>query len=294
MNYILKTGEIVEILRSKDPNKGPARNWFRFVKTSEARNKIKQWFKKEKHSENVAEGKLEVKIELEKNNIFISEPEYETFFESALKKNQCNNMDDFFAAVGYGGIQLWKIMPKLNNEYLKRKKKGTKNLKNSFEDAFKNSDDTSNRANCVKLNKMLDCDIKFSRCCGPIPGDEIIGFVTNKNTVSIHRCNCEYVEKHIYKLQDTSKWVQAYWNEIVTTTFDTTIEIISQKNEYLLAEIINKILSMKLKVVSFSSNTIIDNKFILKLTLSVKGTEHLLHITENLEKISGIIGIRRI
>ena len=294
VNYILKTGEIVEILRSKDPNKGPARNWFRFVKTSEARNKIKQWFKKEKHSENVAEGKLEVKIELEKNNIFISESEYEKFFESELKKNQCNNMDDFFAAIGYGGIQLWKIMPRLNNEYLRRKRKGNQNLKNSFEDVFQNTDNPCSRASCVKLNKALNFDIKFSRCCGPIPGDEIIGFITNKNMISIHRCNCSYVKNHIYKPDNSGKWVQAYWNEIITALFETTIEITSQKNEYLLSEIINKILSMKLKVISFSSNTIIDNRFILKLTLNVRGTEHLMHVIENLEKIRGIIGIRRI
>ena len=126
IDYVVKTGEIIDIITTKDEHRGPSRNWLKIVKTSSARNKIKQWFKKEKREENIIEGKIEVEKELKRNNIILSEKELLKILEPVLKRNQCKNIEDFYATVGYGGIQFWRSMPRLKEEYqrkLKEKKK---------------------------------------------------------------------------------------------------------------------------------------------------------------------------
>ncbi len=142
INYVLKTGEIVEIITKNEIGKGPRRSWLDIVKTSEARNKIKQWLKKERRDENIIEGKASTKLELQKNKIFVTESKLEEFLKPILKKNKCLSLNDFFASVGYGGIQLWRIMPRLKVEFSKQNRVFGVKLKEGLQnpDSFSNSD----------------------------------------------------------------------------------------------------------------------------------------------------------
>ena len=119
IDYKVKTGEIIEILTTKEVGRGPSRDWLKIVKTSEARNKIRQWFKREKRDENIAEGKAELEREFKRNNIDFTEEELSSFLQQIGKKQSCQTDDDVYAAIGYGGIQLWKLMPKVREEYQK-------------------------------------------------------------------------------------------------------------------------------------------------------------------------------
>ena len=162
-----------------------------------------------------------------------------------------NNMDDFFAAIGYGGIQLWKIMPRLNNEYLRRKRKGNQNLKNSFEDVFQNTDNPCSRAGCVKLNKALNFDIKFSRCCGPIPGDEIIGFITNKKPYIMHFVGPEkpwvYDKAYSYNYDFINEWWQLFKQTPFIEDNDLLVreQIKKRENIYVTKNMLQTIFSLK-------------------------------------------------
>ena len=122
LDYKVKTGEIIEIMTTKEVGKGPSRDWLKIVKTSEARNKIRQWFKREKREENIVEGRAELERELKRANIEFTDEEMQEFLETIGRKQNCQNADDVYSAIGYGGIQLWKIMPKVKEDYLKSRK----------------------------------------------------------------------------------------------------------------------------------------------------------------------------
>ena len=167
IDYKVKTGEIIEILTTKEVGRGPSRDWLKIVKTSEARNKIRQWFKREKRDENIAEGKAELEREFKRNNIDFTEEELSSFLQQIGKKQSCQTDDDVYAAIGYGGIQLWKLMPKVREEYQKTHRQA----KDSELPELPTVPEAPKKAaEGVIVDGMENCLIKFSRCCNPLPG----------------------------------------------------------------------------------------------------------------------------
>ena len=298
LNYVLKTGEIVDIISTKDSNKGPGRDWLGIVKTSEARNKIRQWFKRERREENIIEGKAETELELKKNKIFISENEFEEFLTPIMRKNQCATLEDFFAAVGYGGIQLWRIMPRLKNEYIKKNKdslsSGSLPNQPAIVPEHQKNVHTNKKSIGIVVEDVRNCFVKMARCCNPLPGDDIVGFITKGYGVSVHRCDCKNVPENPSENDDSKRWVHVSWDTKITCTFDTAIEIKACDREELLTDITRKISAMNLKVKSFNSKAIPDNKIEIFINLNVKNLEHLRFITNNLARISGVSSVKRV
>ena len=181
IDYKVKTGEIIDVLTTKEESHGPSRDWLKIVKTSEARNKIRQWFKKEKREENIIEGKAEIEREFRRNGIELPEPEMKAFLEEIATHQHCQTVEDLYAALGYGGIQLWRLMPRIRDNYNKIKKPVEESQEVRYQKA------PSKATGGVIIDGIDNCLIKFSKCCNPLPGDDINGLTTRGYGFSIHK-----------------------------------------------------------------------------------------------------------
>ena len=207
LDYEVKTGEIVEVLTTSTQGHGPSRDWLNIVKTGEARNKIRAWYKKERREENIVQGRTELEREFSRNNIRLSEEKMTEFIMTQSRKQHCNNLDDFYAAIGYGGVLLSRIMPRIREEYLRL----TKSEEIIHPDMVVNAPKKHYNNGGVIIEEMDNCLVKFARCCNPVPGDRIIGFITRGYGVSIHKRDCTNVPREINRTAEPERWVRVSW-----------------------------------------------------------------------------------
>ena len=287
IDYKVKTGEIIEILTTKEAGHGPSRDWLKIVKTSEARNKIRQWFKKERREENIVEGKAELERELRRSGIVLTEDELKDWLESIGKRQNCATIDDVYAAIGYGGIQLWKNIPRLKEEYSKLKKPAPPPEKKPQAQPAKKA------VGGVLIDGMDNCLIKFSRCCNPLPGDEIIGFITRGFGVSIHKRSCSNVPQDVSTAPEPERWVNARWEGEVKEEFKSTLEIIAVDRSGLLADITQQLFNMHLFIHALNSRETKDGNATIYATITIHGLDHLTSVITRLQSIAGIISVRR-
>ena len=181
IDHKVQTGEIIEIITGSE-NRGPSRDWLNIVKTSEAKNKIRNWFKKERREENIQEGRDALEREMRRNLMTLTDEQHDVFMEALARRNRCNSVEEMYAAIGYGGLQISRMLPKLKEEYTKLQATEPKPV--TVELKRMHSSDG------VIVEGIDNCPIKFAKCCSPLPGDEIIGFVTRGFGVSIHKRDC--------------------------------------------------------------------------------------------------------
>lgn len=287
IDYQLKTGEVVEIITQKDAH--PNRDWLNFCKTSSAKSKIRSWFKREKREENIIEGKAEFERELKRNGIHLTDKESNEFFEKLLQKRHMNSMDDFYAAIGYGGIQLWKIMPRIKEEYQRIYAKDIEKIIPAPQAPPKRRKANSG----VIIEGVDDVLIKFSQCCNPLPGDDIIGYITRGYGVSIHSRNCTNVPKDIHNCEEPERWINAYWEDEVKEAFRSTLEILAADRTGLLADVTIYLSNMHIFIHSLNSREIGNGKAMVSATIDVNGINHLKGVISKLSDIRGIISITR-
>ena len=287
LDYQVKTGEIVEVLTSSQPGKGPSRDWLNIVKTSQARAKIRQWYKKERRDENIAEGKAEVEKEFKRNFIRLAEPEYTEFIKKIAERQHCKSIEDFYAAIGYGGISLMHMMPKIKEDYVKMTKAEEPVI--NIAPVKKRTKSTEG----VVVEGIDNCLIKFSRCCNPLPGDNIIGFITRGHGVSIHTRNCPNVPADISKAGEPDRWVVAYWDTNIREDFKCTLQISCLNRIGLLADVSSLHANMHIMINDISTRNTKDGRTSIMLTVSVNGVEHLNSLTAKLSKISGVLSVER-
>ena len=287
IDYKVKTGEIIDVLTTKEESHGPSRDWLKIVKTSEARNKIRQWFKKEKREENIIEGKAEIEREFRRNGIELPEPEMKAFLEEIATHQHCQTVEDLYAALGDGGIQLWRLMPRIRDNYNKIKKPVEESQEIRYQKA------PSKATGGVIIDGIDNCLIKFSKCCNPLPGDDIIGFITRGYGVSIHKRSCTNVPKDISKAAEPERWVNARWAGDIQDEFESTLEILASDRTGLLADLTNQLSSMHIFIHALNSRELKDNNAIIYATITVNGLEHLKSVISRLSNISGIISIGR-
>ena len=287
LDYQVKTGEIVEVLTSSQPGKGPSRDWLNIVKTSQARAKIRQWYKKERRDENIAEGKAEVEKEFKRNFIRLAEPEYTEFIKKIAERQHCKSIEDFYAAIGYGGISLMHMMPKIKEDYVKMTKAEEPVI--NIAPVKKRTKSTEG----VVVEGIDNCLIKFSRCCNPLPGDNIIGFLTRGHGVSIHTRNCPNVPADISKAGEPDRWVVAYWDTNIREDFKCTLQISCLNRIGLFADVSSLLANMHIMINDISTRNTKDGRTSIMLTVSVNGVEHLNSLTAKLSKISGVLSVER-
>ncbi|WP_444657820.1 RelA/SpoT family protein [Caproiciproducens sp. R2] len=287
IDYKVKTGQIIEILTSKE-TRGPSRDWLKIVKTSEARNKIRAWFKREKRDENIIEGKAELEREFRRNGIEMSESELAAILEKIGAKQNCATADDVYSAIGYGGIQLWKIMPKIKEDYMKDKRPP------AALPAQPPAKQTPKKpVGGVTVDGMDNCLIKFSRCCNPLPGDDIIGFITRGFGVSIHKRTCSNVPQNLQDAPEPERWIKAHWTGEVKEEFKSTLEIVANDRSGLLADVTQQLFNMHIFIHSLNSRETKDGSAVISATITINGLEHLNSIINRLNNIEGIISIKR-
>lgn len=288
IDYKVSTGEIIEIITSSQQGKGPSRDWLSIVKTSQAKSKIRQWFKREKRDENIETGKADVEREFRRSFIRLTEEEFVPFIEKIAARQHCKSVDDFYAAIGYGGISLVKLMPRIKEDYLKLTKL------NEPEVTIKTPQRKKTKSNEGVIVEGIDnCLIKFSRCCNPLPGDEIIGFITRGHGVSIHTRHCTNVPKDIIDAQEPERWVNAYWDKNVKEEFKCTLQITCLNRIGLLADISGMLANMHLGINELSTRPAKDGRVAIFVTVSLNGIEHLNTIVKKLEGIDGVLDIER-
>lgn len=287
IDYKLKTGEICEIITQKEEH--PNKSWIDICKTASAKSKIRQWYKNEKRDENIVEGKQLLEREFKRHGINLTEEEYPDFLKKIMIKKQYNTIDDFYAAIGYGGVQLWKIMPRLKEEYQKTYAEDIEEI--SVPPApVKRNKATSG----VVIEGADDVLVKFSNCCNPLPGDDIIGYITRGYGVSIHKRNCTNVPKDISKSEEPERWVSCYWEDEVGDAFRSTLQITASDRTGLLADVTIKFSNMHIFIHSLNSRELKDGKAVVTATIDVMGRNHLRGIISKLSDINGIEEIKRL
>ena len=289
INHEIKTGEVIEILTTNQPGHGPARDWLNIAVTSQAKSKIRSWFKKEKRDENIAAGKLSFEKELRRLGIEISESELENYLKEISKKLKFGNADDFFAAIGYGGLLLSKIMPRIKEDFA-RKSAANKKL-----DVVPISDTVRTKSSeGVVVEGIDNCLIKLSKCCAPLPGDDIIGFITRGHGVSIHKRDCNNVPRDISKAEEPERWIKAHWDGSKSESFTSTLQAMFIDRDGIVIDVMNCINNMRVPVHSISARETKDGNCMVLVTVSAESVEHLKSIILKLEKIPGAFSVERI
>ena len=287
LDYKVKTGEIIEIMTSSQQGKGPSRDWLNIVKTSQARSKIRQWFKKERRDENIIEGKAQLEREFKRNFIRLNEDDYEEFVLKIAERQHCKSLEDFYAAIGYGGISLMRLMPRIKEDYGKL----TKTDEPVIVTASVKKRTKSNEG--VIVEGIDNCLVKFSRCCNPLPGDDIIGFITRGHGVSIHTKKCTNVPSDISKAGEPERWITAYWDTNVKEDFKCTLQLYCLNRIGLLADVSSLLASMRIMINDISTRNTTDGRAIVMVTVSVNGVEHLNSLVAKIDKIDGVLSIER-
>ncbi len=291
LDYKVQTGEIVEVLTSSQPGKGPSRDWLNIVKTSSARTKIRAWFKKERRDENIIEGKTELEREIKRNKMRFTDEEYEELINTLAERQRCGSVDDFYAAIGYGGIFISRVMPFIRDEY-HRLASLHQPEKIKVQEAPKPG--KSSVGEGVSVEGIDGCLIKLSRCCAPIPGDEIIGFITRGHGVSIHKRDCPNVPKDILSCEEPDRWISARWlGSSLNREFKAGLTINCESRVALMADVATLLADMRVMINSINTREMKDGRYFIYITITVKSTDFLNVVISKLKNISGIIDVTR-
>ncbi len=290
IDFVVQTGMIVEILTSNSKTQGPSRDWLNIVRTNEARSKIRNWFKKERLEENIAEGKDTVEKEFKRNFITLTEEQLAQFLLEEAKRQHYSSVNEFYASIGYGGIALSKIMPRIKEEYTKLYR-APDPLK--IERPITKPKKERKASSGVIVEGLEGCLVKFARCCNPLPGDEITGFVTRGYGVSIHKKDCTNVLMGVNDKEQQARWVKAHWAASVKETFQSTVEIMAGSHGGILADISIMLNNMHVPIHSFIAKELSDHRTHIQITMGINDVNQLNFIISNLKKVSGITSIER-
>lgn len=291
---ILHNGDIVEVLTSKNA-KGPSRDWLNICKSNQARMKIKQWFKRERRDENIVHGKQSFEGELKRLNVSPAILQDETLQPILLKKLSFDNLDDMYAAIGYGGLTAVKAVNRIREDLLRATKNLTqKNQKNQALLKLEGQEDRKNRhkANGVRVEGIDSCMIKFSRCCTPVPGDPIVGFITKGYGVSIHRADCPNAKNRTDPSQ-AARWVDVSWDTVEEKPFNTTLEIECTTRDGLLLDLATVMTTARVRVKEMSGKDLPNGRSVFSVTFEVKNVKELETIRGRLLNVRDVISTRR-
>ena len=288
----LKNGDIVEVLTSKSA-KGPSRDWLKICKSNQARNKIKQWFKKEKREENILHGKASFEGEVRRMSVDPAIVQSEELLPVVLRKTGFESLDDMYAAIGYGGMTAVKCVNRFRDELMKASKSASKETSTPkpMQNVGKKSGGISNSG--VIVEDIGSCLLKFAKCCTPVPGDDIIGFITKGYGVSIHRCDCCNAGPEVIAKQP-ERWVSASWaNMEAEEPFDTSLEVDCQDRDNLLLDLATVMSGMKLRLSELNCRLVGPGRAVASLTFSVRNVSELNVACAKIRNVAGVEAVRR-
>ena len=282
----LKNGDIVEIL-TNDSQKGPSRDWLKFIKTTKAKSKIQGWYKREQRDENIEKGKDLVEKEIKR--IGMSYEEIFKYVNAALERYKFKNIDDMYATVGFGAISAGKVIARMLQEYRKEHKE--ENLEEKIEELAKSKRRIKKTASNGVIVKGIDnCLVKLSKCCNPVPGDEIIGYITKGRGVSIHRKDCTNIDDLV---NEESRIIDVAWADESSDSYQVDIEIYANDRSGLLADIIRVIGNTQSKLIAVNSRANKDKTAITEITIEVENKDELKKVMNSLQKVDNVYEVKR-
>ncbi len=290
-NHELQTGDIVEVITSNS-SKGPSRDWMNIVKTTEARNKIRMWFKKERREENIIAGRTAFEAEMKRAGIPLSSMTREDVLPAILKKVSFPALDDMYAAIGYGGLTAAKAVNRIRDELIRIGKAEMKAVKGK--NAVRTTIPKDNTNGGVVVEGITNCLVKFSKCCTPVPGDKIRGFITRGYGVSVHRKDCQNYIKSVQNPEDAGRWVNVEWLPGTGEKYETSLTMTARERDGLVMDIAAVLAAMKLKVRSLSARDLGDSVSSVYLTIEVTGRKELSEAMGKLSTISSVISVKRV
>ncbi|NLX86165.1 MAG: bifunctional (p)ppGpp synthetase/guanosine-3',5'-bis(diphosphate) 3'-pyrophosphohydrolase [Clostridiales bacterium] len=292
LEYKLKNGDIVEILTSAS-SPGPSRDWLKIVKSSSARNRIRQWFKKERREENLEKGKEIFEKGLKRQGYTPSEILRPEWIEKVLKKFGLHNMDDLYATLGYGGLSLNQVLGRFKEEM--RKEKAAEERKADIGTVAQDSQQKRERPDPqtgVVVKGITNVMVRFAKCCNPVPGDEIIGYITRGRGVSVHRLDCTNVGEH---LEDPHRLIEVEWytDESKGVSYMTDLQIKAFDRSGLLADITGVVTEAKLPVKAINARANKDNTATINMTLAINDTTQLNQLIKKLKTVESVSEVYR-
>ena len=301
LDHVLKNGDIVEILTSKNA-KGPSRDWMKIAKSNEARSKIRQWFKKEKRDENIANGRSAFDAELRHCGIAMKDVLDPEFLPVLLKKVAYPTLDDLYAAIGYGGFTAQKAVSRIQGELQRRQQQRQQEQMLAEAVAEPKEDpkpaDTPKQPKAVKSEQGIivegldNCLVKFSKCCTPVPGDDIVGFITRGYGVSVHRADCPNASEEKRKEQP-GRWIHVSWGTDTNDSYPTTIEAVCKDRLNLLLDISAALSTTKTFVLGLNSRSTEDGFAIIRIEVRIQDSAQLNNLMNKLHQISGVLKVNR-
>ena len=294
-DHVLKNGDIVEIMTSKSA-KGPSRDWMKIAKSSEARSKIRQWFKKEKREENIANGRSSFEQELKHAGLSMKDVTAPENLPLLLKKVTYGTLEEMYAAIGYGGFTAQKAVSRMKGELLRiSRQHQAEELPGDKSDEAPLSvppRPVSKSEQGIIVEGLDNCLVKFSRCCTPVPGDEIIGFITRGYGVSVHRADCPNAAPERRATQE-GRWLKVTWGSDTNESYPTTIDVMCKDRYNLLLDISTALSSTNTFVSGLNSRSTEDGYAVIRLEIRVRDGVQMKAIMNKLNQISGVLQVTR-
>ena len=293
IDRVLENGEIVEVITSSS-TKGPSRDWLKIAKTSDARAKIRQWFKKEKYAENVVEGRAQMLAEMKHFGRAFTDAQFEQIVKTTSARIGMSTPEDLFNMIGYGGITIAKVLPKLRDEFNKAVTEPAAPITSA--DQIKLSKAKSTKSNSgVILDGLDGCQVKFARCCNPLPGDGIVGFITVGHGVSVHKNDCPNMLRAMN--EDTDRFVRVTWSagaaEAPDSQFEALMKVYVSDRISMLADISVALADMRVSILQINTQKLPGDRAVVNITVGCKNLSHFNSMVSRIKTIKGVEDIQR-
>ena len=307
---VLESGDIVEIITSKSA-RGPSRDWLKLARSNEARNKIRQWFKKEKREENIVTGRAAFESELKHAGLTLAAITPEDVLPSILKKLRCNSLDELYASIGYGGTTAVKAVNRIRDEITRLKRiqaekeaaarsleqsvimPGTSTEQKQQAKEEKEAPKAKHSSSGIIVEGLGNCMVKFAKCCTPVPGDPVVGFITRGYGVSVHRADCPNAAPERRKPEEKERWVNVSWADGNLPAYKTSLEISAKDRDGLTLDIAMVLSSAKVKVTALAARGMPDGYAVVSVVMEVKNKEELTTVINKLNQIQGVYQVAR-
>ena len=291
LDYKLQNGDIVEIITSTNAN-GPSRDWLKIVKSSHTKNKIKQWFKKERRDENIQKGRELLERESKRHGVSPATILKTELLDIIYKRYSLNSIEDLYASVGYGGVTANLVLNKLKEEYKKLVKPEDRDIIADLEERIQKPEAIKNKVNSngIKVKGVENIMIRFARCCNPVPGDDVFGYITKGRGVSVHRKTCPNANEF---LRQSERLIEVEWLAETKVSYNADVEIRAYDRKGLLSEITTIIDDSKININSFYSRTTKERMAIINFILEINDVEQLNKLIKKFKKIEGIVDVFR-
>ncbi|MDR0883482.1 MAG: bifunctional (p)ppGpp synthetase/guanosine-3',5'-bis(diphosphate) 3'-pyrophosphohydrolase [Oscillospiraceae bacterium] len=289
----LKTGQIVSIMTSPPPGDGPSRDWLSIAKTSSARSKIRSWFKRKERPENVRRGREELEKELGRNKIFFADDDLQDVLQDAARRHHFEHIDDFYAAIGYGGLSVFRMLSYFNGEAKERARARDAALAGDTLQITAPAEIRRARSKeGVVVEGLDDVLLSFGRCCMPLPGDDIIGFITRGHGVRIHKQDCTNASDKL-RAKEPGRWLTAYWDTAQSGRFEASLLVEYQNRIGMLADISTLCANMHVDIAHFGSRGVKDDQRSLVLGVMVSGPEQVSRLRTRILEIRNVTNVER-